>query len=142
MVSGGFAARSAPPHDMAAQLAQLADDSSGVDWPATGRTYGEQHFSPLDQINDRNVNQLGLAWSMDLGFGNPATQPVAIGGVVYFSSGMSIVRAVDAVTGKLLWTFDPEIAKYAGKEMRQQWGARAGSPGGRARSTPARSMAG
>ena len=46
--------------------ALYADDSKGDDWPGYGRTYGEQHFSPLAEINQANVGQLGLAWSMDL----------------------------------------------------------------------------
>ena len=122
---GHFAALSAAPGGrMAAMIAQLNDNSSGDDWPGTGRTYDEQHYSPLAQINDRNVGQLGLAWAVDLGFGNTSTQPVEVGGVVYFTTGMSVVRAIDVRTGKLLWTFDPEVGKYGGKEMRQQWGTR------------------
>ena len=38
----------------------LLDDSAGDDWPAFGRTYGEQHFSPLTKISDANIKQLGL----------------------------------------------------------------------------------
>jgi quinohemoprotein ethanol dehydrogenase len=124
--AGGFAATSVPPGGgkMAALIAQLDDNASGDDWPGTGRTYDEQFYSPLAQVNDRNVGQLGLAWSVDLGFGNTSTQPVEVDGVVYFSTGMSVVRAVDVRSGKLLWTFDPEVGKYGGKEMRQQWGTR------------------
>jgi len=44
----------------------LRDNSGGADWAAPGRTYGEQHYSPLDQINAANVRQLGLAWSFEL----------------------------------------------------------------------------
>jgi len=102
----------------------LRDDAGGDDWPGYGRTYGEQHFSPLGEINDSNVAKLGLAWSMDLPPGNAATQPLEVGGTLYFATGMSIVHAVDAATGKLIWQYDPKIAEHAGHEMRTSWGIR------------------
>ena len=104
--------------------ALLHDSSGGGDWPAYGRTFGEQHFSPLTRINDRNVARLGLAWYMDLGPASPYTQPIAVNGVVYFSQGMSIVHAVDAVSGKLLWRYDPEVARHGGRELYWFWGTR------------------
>jgi quinohemoprotein ethanol dehydrogenase len=107
-----------------AGIAQLDDGASGDDWPGTGRTYNEQHFSPLAQIDQANVGTLGLAWSMDLGMGNAASQPVEVGGVLYFSTGMSVVHAVDVRTGKLLWRHDPEVWRRGGIEMRQYWGNR------------------
>ena len=53
----------------------LMDTSSGDNWPAFGRTYGEQHFSPLTQINDETIGRLKLAWYYDL----PTGQPVRAG---------------------------------------------------------------
>jgi quinohemoprotein ethanol dehydrogenase len=104
--------------------AQLADASDGRDWPGYGRTYGQQSYSPLAEINQGNVGQLGLAWSMDLPLGNTATEPVAVDGVLYFASGLSVVHAVDAVTGKPLWSYDPEVGKVAGLNLRVGWGVR------------------
>nr|WP_245196506.1 PQQ-dependent dehydrogenase, methanol/ethanol family [Sphingomonas jejuensis] len=104
--------------------AQLTDGSDGRDWPGFGRTYGEQHFSPLDQINAGNVGELGLVWSLDLPAGNPATGPIAVGGVIYFAAGYSVIRAVDAATGRLLWTFDPKAPEASGHKLRQGWGSR------------------
>jgi quinohemoprotein ethanol dehydrogenase len=112
---------------IAANNALFVDGNKGDDWPGYGRTFGEQHFSPLTEISDKNVSQLGLAWSMDLGPGNPATQPVEVAGVLYFSSGMSMVHAVDVRTGKLLWQYDPKVAEQsdaARKGMRVTWGNR------------------
>ncbi len=37
------------------------------EWLTYGRTYSEQRFSPLAQINDRDVGRLGLAWYYDIG---------------------------------------------------------------------------
>jgi quinohemoprotein ethanol dehydrogenase len=127
-MAGGYAgdlARAAPDTRATVPAAtQYLDSSSGEDWPGFGRTFGEQHFSPLTQIGARDVSRLGLAWYFDLGPGNPVTQPVEVGGTLYFSSGMSIVHAVDARTGKLLWQFDTHVGDHAGPEMRFSWGSR------------------
>lgn len=110
--------------DAKADAARLADSSSGDDWPAYGRTYGEQHFSPLTDINSGNVDKLGLVSWLDLPVSPVATQPIAIDGIVYMSSGLSVVRAVDAVTGRQLWTFDPKVGEVGGDKLRQGWGNR------------------
>jgi quinohemoprotein ethanol dehydrogenase len=104
--------------------AALADDSDGGDWPGYGRTNGQQHFSPLSEINLENVGELGLAWSMDLPQESSVTEPLEIGDVLYFASGLSKVHAVDARTGKLLWRYDPEVGKVGGLNMRTGWGVR------------------
>jgi len=95
----------------------LDHSSNGKDWAAYGGTFGEQHYSPLTQINDKNVSRLGLVWSIDLPPGNASTVPIAVDGVLYFVSGLSVLRAADAATGKLLWTFDPEAAQKTGYRM-------------------------
>ena len=104
--------------------ARLSDKSGGDDWPGYGRTYGEQHFSPLTQIKVGSVKRLGLAWFMDLPPGNPATIPLAIDGILYFASGLNVVHAVDARSGKTLWVYDPHVAEAAGRKLRQGWGSR------------------
>ena len=59
----------------------LADERDGTNWASYGRTFSEQHYSPLAQINDRNVGRLGLAWSYDLADVNAVfTAPLAIDG--------------------------------------------------------------
>jgi quinohemoprotein ethanol dehydrogenase len=105
------------------EVAQLRDGSSGADWAGYGGTFGEQH-SPLREVSARNVGRLGLAWSMDLDSGNPVTAPLAVGGTLYFVTGYSVVHAVDAATGRLLWLYDPKAPEAAGKKLRQGWGSR------------------
>ncbi|HEY6458108.1 MAG TPA: PQQ-dependent dehydrogenase, methanol/ethanol family [Steroidobacteraceae bacterium] len=86
-------------------------------WLTVGRTADEQRFSPLQQINTDNVNQLSLAWYLDFDSnrGQEAT-PLAIDGVLYFSTAWSKVKAVDARTGKLLWAYDPKVpGEFAGR---------------------------
>ena len=62
-----------------------------------GRTYSEQRYSPLKQINDKNAAQLGLAWYYDYDTtrGMEAT-PLVIDGVIYTTSSWSKVHALDA----------------------------------------------
>ncbi len=79
-------------------------------WMSHGRTYGEQRFSPLDQINTSTVGKLALAWFADLDSrrGQEAT-PLVVDGVLYVSTAWSKVKAFDAGTGKALWAYDPEV---------------------------------
>src|SRR5688500_13995579 len=72
----------APAQQEAGAAARLIDTASGADWPAYGRTYGEQHYSPLALVNGGNVGQLGLAWSIDLDTRNSATAPLAVDGIL------------------------------------------------------------
>jgi alcohol dehydrogenase (cytochrome c)/quinohemoprotein ethanol dehydrogenase len=105
------AAESAAKGPAAVDAARLASaDTEPGQWMAHGRTYGEQRFSPLDQINTSTVGRLGLAWFADLESrrGQEST-PIMVDGVLYVSTAWSRVRAHDAVTGKLLWSYDPEV---------------------------------
>lgn len=79
-------------------------------WMSTGRTYDEQRFSPLTAINTENVGTLGLAGSYDIptSMGQEAT-PIAVDGVLYIATDWSTVSAIDARTGELKWTYDPEV---------------------------------
>src|SRR5580658_2391902 len=88
----------------------LQADQEPGNWMSHGRTYSEQRFSPLRQINDTNVGQLGLAWYMDLDTrrGQEAT-PIVVDGVMYFSTAWSKVFAANAATGEKLWSYDPKV---------------------------------
>ena len=80
-------------------------------WWTNGRTFSEQRYSPLTQINTGTAQELGLAWEADLEsprFGIEAS-PVMVGGVLYVSSSWGRVFAFDAKTGRRLWAFDPEV---------------------------------
>ncbi len=101
--------------------AELANEGNGTDWPAYGRTFSEQRFSPLDQINRRTVSRLGLAWSLELPQWNVFSAPVAVDGVIYIAVGFSVIYAVDAASGKTLWSYDPKVAP---EKMRMAWGIR------------------
>ena len=87
-------------------------------WLSHGRTYDEQRYSPLQEINDGNVNNLGLAWYFDIPTrrGMEATS-IVVDGRMYVTGSWSIVYAIDASNGKEIWRYDPEVpkewAKYA-----------------------------
>ncbi len=87
------------------------------DWPRHGRDDGEQRFSPLTGINRENVGQVGLAWQtlLDSTRGLQAT-PIVIDGVMYVTSTWSRVFALDARTGAVLWTYDPQVPKVWAKK--------------------------
>lgn len=82
------------------------------EWLSYGRDYGEQRFSPLTQVNDTNASQLGLAWFHDLetARGQEAT-PLMHDGTLYVSTAWSMVKAFDAKTGALKWSYDPEVPR-------------------------------
>jgi glucose dehydrogenase len=90
----------------------VAGSPDGTDWLSYGRTMDEQRFSPLTQVSDQNVGQLGLEWSSDLDTarGQEAT-PIVVDGIMYISTAWSMVKAYDAKTGKPLWAFDPKVPR-------------------------------
>lgn len=103
----------------------IADEANGDSWPSYGRTYSENHYSPLDEINTATVSRLKLAWSYDLDvLQRNDAQPLMVDGVLYVAAGFSIIHAFDARSGKLLWRFDPEVAAVAAQKMRPSWGIR------------------
>ena len=105
--------------------AMAENDADGANWAVYGRTFNADHYSPLNQIDTGNVGQLGLKWSYDLpDTGSLYTSPIAVNGVLYFSQGYSVIHAMDARTGKLLWKYDSEVWKEPGPKMRGGWGVR------------------
>src|SRR5579862_241196 len=107
-----------------ADPAMFTDGSDGSNWPSYGGTYREWQYSPLAQINRENVEHLGLAWFVDLPPGTAVGTPLAIDGTVFITSGLSVLRAIDAASGRVLWTYDPQVARVAGQKLRAGWGAR------------------
>src|SRR5256712_3192362 len=88
----------------------MADAATGINWLVNGSTNDSKHFSPLKQINDQNVANLGLAWYLDYdGLMGVVSEPIVVDGVIYVSAPLSKVYAVEASNGKLLWKYDPQI---------------------------------
>jgi quinohemoprotein ethanol dehydrogenase len=116
---GSAPAAGAPPPAAAVDASRLlAADSEPGQWMSTGRTYGEQRFSPLAQIDAGNVSELGLAWYGDFTSGRAQeSTPLYVDGVLYVTTAWSNVKAYDARSGAPLWTFDAKVPR--------EWGSRA-----------------
>ena len=99
-------ARTAPIDD--ARLRNTGPETAN--WLMYGRTYEDHRFIPLNQIDERSIGRLGLAWSTDFGTtrGLEAT-PLVEDGILYASGVWSVVQAIDAKTGKTLWRYDPKV---------------------------------
>ena len=94
----------------------LAADNEPGQWMSVGRTYDEQRFSPLDQINVGNVGRLGLAWFADINTERGLeASPLAIDGVLYNVQPWNIVTAYDGRTGRVLWSYDPQVPLKYGR---------------------------
>ena len=95
---------------------------SAGEWPAYAGTYAATRYSPLTQINRDNAKNLHVVWrwkspdaairaadaSIGPGFVNEST-PLMVGGVLYTSTSLSQVAAIDAATGETKWVFDPKV---------------------------------
>ncbi|MEP6390621.1 MAG: PQQ-dependent dehydrogenase, methanol/ethanol family [Halioglobus sp.] len=110
------APKSAAPAAFAAVTTdRIKSASAQEEWLTHGGTYDEQRHSKLASINTDNVNNLGVAWTYDLKTNRGVeSTPIVVDGVMYVTSAWSLVYALDAKTGKELWTYDPEVDKAVG----------------------------
>jgi alcohol dehydrogenase (cytochrome c) len=75
-----------------------------ADWLLWRRTYDNLSYSPLDEINRKNVQNLTVAWSWSLPVGPNEITPLIHDGVLFVNSA-NRVQALDAATGDLLWQY-------------------------------------
>jgi alcohol dehydrogenase (cytochrome c) len=79
----------------------MADSAS---WPSYGRDQSNQRYSPLSQIGAGNVSRLRLAWKYHTGIPHAfEASPVVVDGVMYVSTPLNHVVALNAATGRKLW---------------------------------------
>ena len=87
---------------------------AATDWGAYGKDAGGARFSPLTQITPENVGKLQLAWRYHM---NPApdkkgptpfstTTPIMVDGLLYLGTPYGKVVALDATSGKTVWSYD------------------------------------
>jgi quinoprotein glucose dehydrogenase len=103
------------------------------EWHATGGDHGNSKYSPLDQITAENFTHLEIAWrwtsiSTDVteridsvrpnGF---KTTPLMANGLLYLSTSVGQVAAVDAGTGELVWSYDPRSYERMGSPASMGW---------------------
>ncbi len=81
------------------------------DWLLYGRDYGQQRFSPLDQINAETVKRLVPKWMYQTGSAATfQTSPLIADGVMYLTAPFSHVVALDAKTGRERWRYEHKRA--------------------------------
>ena len=93
------------------------------DWSTYGHDPGGQRFSPLTQISPSNVSSLKVAWTFRTGdayepqHGRPTAfeaTPLYVDGTLFFGTPLGRIIALDPVSGKQKWSYDPHIDKDAG----------------------------
>jgi quinoprotein glucose dehydrogenase len=96
---------------------------TATEWLSYGGDKAGSKYSPLDQIGTENFHRLSVAWTWrspdeEIVGANPGLKtwtwestPLMVGGVLYVSTSLSQVAAIDAATGKTRWVYDPETWK-------------------------------
>src|SRR6266849_1994625 len=91
--------------------AMLRNPAPG-DWLNWRRTDNAWGYSPLDQINRANVQQLQLAWSWSIDdTGAQEATPLVYDGVMYLPHPRGVIQALDAATGDLIWEYRPGVTQ-------------------------------
>lgn len=88
------------------------------EWRVYASDFHGSRYSPLTQINRANFKNLKVAWEWD-SIDNPVAKtrnlrpgpneatPLLIHGVLYTSTNLNQVAAIDPETGRTLWSYDP-----------------------------------
>ena len=116
--------------------ASVAAQQGAVDgeWHAYGADNGATKYSPLDQINADNVDDLRIAWTRrtvdqsildvvpDLGYGNGnRATPLMVDGILYAPNAVGLVEAFNPGTGETVWVqqpYDNDPRSYRGAGTR------------------------
>lgn len=117
-----FACTLPPRPEGSSQSAAAAQTSyDATKWTYWGGDPGQSRYAPLNQINLNTVNRLKVAWrwtadaSGDPGSANYKSSPLLDDGVLYIPWVNHGMAAIDAGTGKTLWTFEPQPADIGGR---------------------------
>jgi PQQ-dependent dehydrogenase (methanol/ethanol family) len=92
----------------------LAATAQAQNWPITGGDSGNTRYSASKQINTTNVGKLNVEWALQLGtLRSQESTPILVGDTLYVTSsfGPKNTYAVNAKTGEVKWTYQPEIPK-------------------------------
>src|SRR4051812_7505663 len=104
--------------------AALLAQTKNVDWPVFGGTADNTHYSTLSQMTPANVGRLKVAWTYEthdeFKGSEMQTNPVVIEGILYGTSPKLRVFALDATTGKEIWSFDPNFGRPAPSRFRHR----------------------
>ncbi len=92
----------------------LGQPSEDVGWPNVNGTLDGQRYSPLTQIDTKNVKHLKVAWRFRVKTLGAESYPVVVGRTAYVTTTHGMVYALDAASGKKLWSFNPGKEKNIG----------------------------
>jgi alcohol dehydrogenase (cytochrome c) len=86
-------------------------DKNPNDWLTYHGSYKSWHYSPLDQINVDNVDQLKVAWMHQPGRSTRGLEsfPLVADGTLYYSGSYSRLFALNGATGEVIWSYFPEL---------------------------------
>jgi quinoprotein glucose dehydrogenase len=91
-------------------------------WEAFGGSSDNIHYSSLKQINTGNVSKLKVAWTFETGDAYPESEiqcnPIIVNGVMFATTPKLRVVALDAATGKEIWSYDGLQGKRANHKNR------------------------
>jgi len=108
---GPASARSA--HAAAPQGGPPVTTVAAADWPSYGNDLGGMRYQNVDQITPANVARLKPAWIFHTTVMSKLTsfeaQPIEVGGTLYVSGPHDHVFALDAASGALKWTYNPDL---------------------------------
>ena len=80
------------------------------DWLMYRRTYNGWGYSPLDQINRRNVRRLAPAWTLSTGIAEGHEGALIVNdGIMFVTTPLNRMHAVDAATGDVLWSYQRQM---------------------------------
>ncbi len=93
-------------------------DANQENWLTYGGNYQEEHYSELNQINKETVKNLGLAWALEVGTKRGIeAMPLVVDGIMYATGPWSVVYAIDARKGTLIWEYDPKVPKETATKL-------------------------
>src|SRR5690349_17872703 len=104
-------------------LFSCSDQKQVAEWRSYASDQASTKYSSLDQINKENISQVTTAWEWEsidepllekdslLWTWKNESTPIMVNGVLYTSTSLSQVAALDAETGKTIWTYNPESYK-------------------------------
>jgi alcohol dehydrogenase (cytochrome c) len=111
---GALAAAAALSVALLAPAGSAGQTTKDVGWPYANNTLDGQRYSPLTQIDTSNVKGLKVAWRFRVKTVGAENYPIIVGRTAYVTATGGIIYALDAVSGKQLWMYNPGKQKNIG----------------------------
>ena len=108
VMAGPVTARAQSPAEFVPVSDAMLQDPAPANWLMWRRTLNSWGYSPLDEIDRQNVDQLRMVWSRALTPGSQQGTPLVYDGVMYMPNPGDVIQAINAVTGDLVWEYRRE----------------------------------